>query len=136
MSSSAKTKRILRMERVNLGTLSGNAQSTRIRLLCRFQSLSSLLTRVWSSSSLWYSEGDNPTNGDSSYKYKCFFQRVTPTWFSEFSSDFSFSQKVTSLINMPKRHILGQQTLFPYKDECYQCKCARQYMIVLKFEYI
>ena len=63
------------MERVNLGTLSGKAQSTRMRLLCRFQSLSSLLTRVCSSSSLWYSEGDKPTNGDFSYKYKCFFQK-------------------------------------------------------------
>ena len=30
---------------------------------------------VCSSSSLWYSEGDKPTNGDSSYKYKCFFQK-------------------------------------------------------------
>ena len=33
------------MERVHLGTLSGKAQSTRMRLLCRFQSLSALLTK-------------------------------------------------------------------------------------------
>ena len=79
------------MERVNLGTLSGKAQSTRMRLLCRFQSLSSLLTT-------FAHPLPSGTVRETSLQMETLltsinasFKRVTPTWFSDFFSDFSFS---------------------------------------------
>ena len=93
-------------------------KKSKIRLLCRFKSLSSPLRsfRRFGHPPLPGTAKEMPlqmeislTNGNVSYK------NVNPTWFSELLTWLLFLRNnQLKIINMPKTHILGWRILFPY----------------------